>query len=59
MELVGAHALFTGAEKMNCIHPLVHRDVRVLENGAHFRSERLAASLTLPEAGRVLLPCNL
>src|SRR5271165_7024639 len=51
MKLVRAHALFGGAQEMNCIHPFVHRNVRVLEDGAHFCGEGLAASLALPEAG--------
>ena len=55
MKLVSTHALFARAEEMNRIHPFVHRNVRVFENRTHFRSERLAASLALPQAGACAL----
>ena len=51
MELVCAHPLLARAHEVNGIHPLVHRDMRVLEDRTHLRGERLSAILALPQAG--------
>jgi hypothetical protein len=47
---MGAHAFLAGAHQVNRHHPLVERDVTILEDRPDSDAESLSASRTLPQA---------
>jgi homoserine dehydrogenase len=47
VELVARNALLAAGNKIHCLKPYIHGDVRGFEDGADFYRERLAALVTL------------
>src|SRR5580698_9420975 len=59
VKLVGAHALFAGAKQVIGQQPFAQGDMAVCEDRSDRDSERLPASLALPEAGASALALQL